>query len=352
MNITRNAILIGIGMILLSGCAQKVQIKALSPAKVGAMASKKKVAVVKFKNDSVGLSSKIESQISKQRLDKKRYFTVLSRTDMAKILKEQKIQSSDGMDESTASKVGKLIGAQVLVSGEITAANTESDSYEESREKCISYYKEGGCAQYKHYKVTCKTTQANVSASINIIDVENGTIIYADAITKDYSGDSCKAGQTSLGLLVLDTGPKQILSKQQALSRLTNSIANEFVYKLTPKYIYFKVGILDSIELKNVTDEQEKQLEVSLKYVKAGRLEKAENILTKLLTELNDKSYVVAYDLGVVFEARGKFNEAKAIYTLADELTVEPVGEINLAVNRIQKLIEQRDEAQKQMAAQ
>jgi len=338
--------------VLATGCAQKVRIKALNPAEVGAMASKKKVAVSEFKNDKIGLSGKIEAEIARQKLDKKRYFTVLSRKDMNKIIAEQKLQSSEMMNEATAAKIGKVIGAQAIISGEVASANAESGSYQEDREKCLQYYKDGsGCAQYRYYKVTCNTTQASVSANINIIDVENGTVIYGDTITKDYSGDSCKNGNTNLGILTLQGSPKQILSKSQALNKLAGSIANEFVYKLTPNYIYFNVTLLDTIELDSATDAQNKKFEAALGYIKAARYDKAKKLLSSLMDEFDGKSYVVAYVYGVVFEATGDFNKAKEIYTIADNDTVEPVSEINLAMNRIDSLIAKREEAKKQMNA-
>ncbi len=337
--------------VLATGCAQKVRIKALNPAEVGAMASKKKVAVSEFKNDKIGLSGKIEAQIAKQKLDKKRYFTVVSRKDMNKIIAEQKLQSSEMMDEATAAKIGKVIGAQAIISGEVASANAESGSYQEDREKCLQYYKDGGCAKYRYYKVTCKTTQASVSANINIVDVENGTVIYGDTITKDYSADSCKNGNTSLGLLTFQGSPKQILSKSQALNMLAGSIANEFVYKLTPNYIYFNVALLDTIELDSATDAQNKKFETALVYIKAARYDKAKKLLSSLMDEFDGKSYVVAYVDGVVYEATGNFNKAKEIYTIADDDTVEPVPEINSAMKRIDSLIAKREEAKKQMNA-
>lgn len=345
------SLLILTGSILATGCAQKVHIKALNPAEVGEMASKKKVAVSSFKNDKVGLSGKIESQLAKKKLDNKKYFTVLSRKDMAKIIAEQKLQSSELMDASTSAKIGKLIGAQAIINGEIASADAESSSYMESREKCLQYYKDGGCAQYKHYKVKCDTTQATVSANINIVNVETGSIIYGDTLTKEYSADSCKAGKTSLGLLTLVSDPKQILSKKQALNRLASAIATDFVYKLTPNYIYFNVTLLEPIELENVTEKQEKNFTIALEYIKASRYDKAKKLLSTLMDELDGKSYVVAYVSGVVSEATGDFDKAKELYTIADNLTVEPVDEINLAMNRIDALIEKREEAKKQMNA-
>jgi len=353
MNNTIKLGLLGLAVsILATGCAQKVRIKALNPAEVGEMASKKKVAISNFKNDIVGLSGKIESQIAKQKLDKKRYFTVLSRKDMAKVVAEQKLQSSELMDEATSAKVGKMIGAQAIINGEIASANAESSSYMESKKECLNYYKDGsGCARYRFYKVKCNTTQATVAANINIVNVETGAIIYGDTLSKNYSADSCKAGKTNLGLLMLDTGPKQILSKRQALNKLASNIASEFVYKLTPNYIYFSVGLIESIELDNATDAQNKKFDIALQYIKAARYGKAKKLLQALMDDLDGKSYAVAYVDGVVYEATGNLDKAKELYTIADDLTVEPVPEINLAMNRIDTLIEKRDEARKQMNA-
>ncbi len=337
-------------MLLLSSCAQKVRIKALNPAEVGAMATKKKIAISKFKNDKYGLSGKIESEISKQKLNRKRYFTVVSRKDLDKIISEQKLQSSELMDEETATRVGKLIGAQAIINGEIASATATSGKYKQDRTKCLKYVKDEGCVKYRYYKVTCNTLQAAVSANLNIVDIETGSIIYGDNISKEYSADSCKSEQF-FGLLSVNGGSKQILSKGQALNRLTSAIASEFVYKLTPNYIYFEVSLLEDIELEGVTKAQKNTLESSLEYIKASRIDKAERLLQRLLDEVNGKSFVVAYDLGVVYEAQGKYDDATKMYTLADDMSMKPIEEINLALVRISNLIAKREEAREQIDA-
>ena len=325
-------------ILFFSGCAQKVQIKALAPAKVGEMASKKKVAISKFKNDKVGLSGKVESKIASYKLDRQKYFTVVSRKDIDKVLKEQRLQSSEHMDEKTTTRVGKIIGAQAIVNGEITTANGKNGSYTEKRKRCVKYNKEKKeCSRYEYYTVTCKTTDATVSANINIVGVESASVIYGESFRKSYKADSCRTY-------------KRILNSREALEKLSSNIAHAFVSQLTPTYIYFKVTLLDEIEF-DVSSTQEKKLENALKYIEVNRMDKAESILNVLLDELDGRSYVVAYDLGVVLEARGKFNEAKDMYALADEIASEPIEELNIAINRIDDLISKKDEAIRQIDA-
>jgi curli biogenesis system outer membrane secretion channel CsgG len=328
-----SALLILLISTLFTACTQKVRVKALKPAEVEEMSTKKKIAIMNFTNDDLGLSSKVESLIAKHKLEEKRYFTVLSRKDIKNVLKEQKLQSSELMDEKTVSKIGGLIGAQALINGDVSTTANESYYYED-REKCLKYVKDKGCVKYKYYKVRCNVVKASVSASINIVDTETAGIIYADNITRNYNGNSCTSSNT--------------LSKGQALENLSNIVAKDFVYKLTPHYVYFNVELLDSVEFE-LSDLQEREFDASLKYIEAGRYDKAEKIMTKLNASLNGKSYVVAYDLGVIKESRAKFDEAKQLYKLADDNMLEPIDAINRAVLRIDKLISDKDKANKQI---
>lgn len=322
--------------LFMNGCAQKIKIQALHPAEVGAMATQKKVAINSFKNDSVGLSGKIESKIAQHKLDGRTYFTVLSRKDLDKIMAEQHLQSSELMDEATTTRIGKLIGAQAIVSGEIIASNTHYSSYQKQEKECLSYTKKGVCEKWRYYNVTCKTMRTSLSANINILNVETGTLIYGDTLNKEYSGDSCD-----------DT----ILSQVQALNRLSTSIADNFVHKLTPHYIYFEVTLLDEIELKSATKQQKEAFKYALEYLESNRFDKAQQILERLLDELDAKSYAVVYVYGVVQEAQGKLKEAQKMYLLADSLTLRPVVEIDTAIVRIQSSIQKNKQAIEQINA-
>ena len=337
-------LLVVIASLSVTGCAQKVRIKALNPAEISEMASKKRIAVSNFKSDNVGLSGKIEAELAKHKLDKKKYFSVLSRKDMDKIISEQKLQSSDSMDEETATKVGKLIGAQAIIGGEIAVASAEDFTYEVDKERCLEYYKSGACSKYRYYKEQCKITRATVSANLNILNVETGIIIFGDTISKNYSADSCKVNN-------LFSKTQGVLSKAQALNKLASSIATEFVHKLTPNYVYFSVTLLDKIKLKTVTYDQKKTFDIALDYIEVTRYDKARKILEKLMKDVDGNSYVVAYTLGVIYEATGDLDKAKKLYNIADEISIEPVDEINLALSRIDSSIEKMAEAKKQIDA-
>lgn len=323
--------------IFLSGCAKKeVVVGVLEPAKVDVLSKKKHIAVSEFRNDRVGLAGRIEANLAKVRIDGKRYFKVVNRQQLKKILAEQKLQSSELIDASTVSRLGRILGVEAMITGEIANASGRSGSYLQNKKECLRYYKDGsGCAKWRFFKVRCHTISAAISANIDIIDVETATILYGDTYNEAYSADSCKDGD--------------ILSKNQALNSLSDEIAQDFTLKLVPHYLYLRVSLLEELDAENATDSQEKRFENALKYIEAKRLKRAEEILQTLLDEINGESYVVAYDLGVVKEALGKLQEARRLYELADKKSPEPIEEINRAVLRVEKTIKKRELAKEQM---
>jgi TolA-binding protein len=314
----------------MSGCAQKVQVKALQPAEISRSAETKKIAVSPFSNDTVNLSSKIEAKIAQHRLDGKPYFTTLSRQDLDKILKEQKIQNSGLIDPSTAVEVGKVMGAQAIISGSVGQPSSSDTSYYETRTKCN---KDGQCWEIK---VSCQKRIAGLAAEIRMIDTIKGDIIYADTINKTGEWAHCSD----------DSRP--LPSSQMAAQGLADSIGNVFVYKLVPHYVYFSVELLESPDLE-YSELQEKLLENSLAFIKQSRYDKAEDLLNRLVDSTGEQSYVPLYNLGVIKEAQGKYEESKALYIKADKLTIEPVEQINKAINHIDKIIDQNKKALSQI---
>jgi len=334
-----------IAIMAFSGCsAKRVPMKSLVPADVPVLLTKRSIAVVNMKGDNVNLSSKIESDFAKVTLNKKPFFKVLNRAQLDKILREQKLQASDLSDGSSATKIGKLIGAQAIIGGSVTTTH-EDGSYIEQRERCVASDKKGHCVRSKTYNVTCPTASASVSASINVIDVETARNIYAQTITKDYSADGCKVS-AAWGLATTDG---KIKTSSQALVDLSDVVANDFVVKFAPRYVVYSVELMEDVDSVDLNDKQKKQFKNALTYIQNGRIEKAEQILDKLYAEVGEKAFEVAYDLGLVKQSLGKYKEAKSLFTSADKNTSEPSKLLDHAILNIDAVIKKQKEAEEQM---
>jgi tetratricopeptide (TPR) repeat protein len=331
MNIKIVFFLFGV-LMLFTSCAQKVGVKALEPAEIDRISSTKKIAVANFSHDEVGLSRKIEAKLSSFMIDGQKYFTIVSRNDLEKILSEQKLQNSGLVNDKEIVKVGELIGAQAIISGNVSPATKQDSYFYEERLRCAN----SKCSKLVTYPVRCMKRVVGLSAQIRIVDVSRGDIIYADTLSRNRSFKHCADDSRALP------------STQMAADELANAIAESFTYKLTPHYKNFNVVLLEDPDL-DYSDKQEKLLEVSLKYIEQGRFDKAEKFLLALVDSTGGKSYVAFYNLGVIKEAQGKYDEAKEFYEYADNLMVEPVEEINAAMVRINSLIEKRKKSMEQL---
>ena len=319
-------------LIFLSACSQKVRIQALEPAQVDRISETKKIAVLNFKNDRVGLSRKIEAKLASFQINNKKYFTIVSRNDFNTIIKEQKLQSSGLVDEDSSVKVGELIGAEAIISGDVRRPTKQDSYFYEPRVRCAN----AKCSELSYYNVRCMKRVVSLAAEIRVVDVSRGDIIYADTLSRERVFKHCSDDSRALPTTAM------------AAQNLAESIANSFTYKLTPHYRVFSVSLLEDPDL-DYTSEQKKLLKVSLEYIEQGRYDKAEQFLTRLIDSTGGKSYVAFYNLGVIKEAEGKYKEAKEYYDYADNLMIEPIAEINEAIVRINSLITKREKTMKQL---
>jgi len=317
----------------MSACSQKVNVRSLVPAQVDRASLVKKVTVSSFKNDQVGLSGKIEATLTDQIIDNKHYFTIVNRSDFDKIIQEKKLQSSGLLKTSTVSEIGSLIGAESIISGDVSKITSSDSYYYAKRTKCA----DKKCKKRIKYKVRCLKRLIGLSAELRMIDVNRGDLIYANTLRDSAEYAHC-------------TDDSQVIpDKDQVAQYLAQRIAKSFVYKLTPHYRNLRVVLLEKPDFK-YSDNQERLLEVSLEYIEQKRYDKAEQFLVELIDSTDQRSYVPFYNLGVVQEIQGKYNDAQSYYATADSLMVEPVKEISSAYLRIQKTISNEKITQKQLA--
>jgi len=319
-------------IVFLSACAQKVRISALEPAQIDRISQTKKLAVLHFKNDTIGLARKIEADLASFKIENKKYFTIVSRTDLDTIIKEQKLQSSGLINEEGSVKVGELIGAEAIISGDVRRPTKQDSYFYEPRVRCAN----SKCSEFTYYSVRCMKRVVGIAAEVRVVDVSKGDVIYADTLSRNRTYKHCIDDARAL--------PSTTIAAQS----LATSIAHEFTYKLTPHYRVFYVTLLEEPDL-DYSDKQKELLKYSLEYIKHSRYDKAEELLMRLIDSTDGKSYVAFYNLGVIKEAEGKYAEAKEYYEYADNLMIEPIEEINEAVNRINTLIEKRKKTLEQL---
>ncbi len=145
------------------------------------------VAVIEFRNESGaawwrgGVDWELSGMLSNE-LAATGNFRVLERTKLESVLSEQDLAMSGRVDPATGARFGKLVGAQYLVAGTVTA-------YEEDTAST------GGGLSFGGVSLGCKSSKAYLAIDLRVIDSTTGEI----AFVRTVEGTS-KGGGVSVGL--------------------------------------------------------------------------------------------------------------------------------------------------------
>jgi len=194
-----------LGLLLLFGCTL------FSP--VGLTETKTTVAVVDFTNlsgkdlDQIG---EVANEVLSTLLHQNGNFTVIERAKLQSVLKEQGFTQS-GLVDSTASalQVGRLLGAEFLVTGSILFYETKVNRFE-------------------GYGVVTEKTLYEMKVNVKILNVTTGQVEFAsiipvreEVVETGYAND-ITAGQ-----------PRSLLTK--ALTKTVNELAKSITEKEQPQ---------------------------------------------------------------------------------------------------------------------
>ena len=152
----------------------------LFAANLGFSAELPRVAVIGFDSTAPDYIWHINSELSKAATDlminaliKTESFRVFERIKLDAILEEQDFQVYSGrVDPSTAVKIGKMLGVDLIVTGSVTS---------------IIYQKSGGI---KLGPVSLKKSSASVTMTVRAINVTTGEIIFSEV----KKGTTSKSG--------------------------------------------------------------------------------------------------------------------------------------------------------------
>lgn len=144
------------------------------------------VAVIEFKNQTSaawwqnGVGRELSDMLSNELLGTG-VFKVVERRKLDNVLSEQDLGASGRVSKSTAAKMGKVTGAQYLITGSVS-------HFEQSGSK-------GGGISFKGISLGGKKKTASLGIDIRVINATTGEIEYARTVEA-----TSKSGGMSIGL--------------------------------------------------------------------------------------------------------------------------------------------------------
>jgi tetratricopeptide (TPR) repeat protein len=338
--------ILAISILMISGCATKIKVNMLQPAQYHEASLTKAVAVLPFSGPGgQEFAAELEGVLSGIGIDDKQYFTLVDRASIDKTISEMKLSQSGLVDQKTAAKIGKLIGAQGIYTGVVTRNNYDDSHYTERRSTCVRYEQKkdkdgntytGACLSWRQYTVNCVKRVADFAVSPKLVDVSTGRILYSRNLSALANSSGCE-----------DTRPVQ--SENVLLDKAKEDVKREFRRDVAPYYVTREIKLMnatDGIESAEAKD----KLKRGLEYAAKGRMDNACDLWGEA-RNLASRSHALLYNLGVCAESRGDLDAALSLYKQADKILGKPDDDISLALNRVGDAIKNRSKLKEQLGS-
>ena len=343
----KKGFLIGVGALaLLTSCAPPtIKTTALLPARSHEASLLKEVAVLSFDGpDGHKFASEVEAILASINVSGGQYFSVVDRMKLDKVLQEMKLAKSGLVDENTAMKVGKLVGARGIYTGVVTQSRVDDREYKEKRTRCASYatrYDKKGkvkgedCIRWEEYTVSCTNRVATFAFTAKLIDVEKGRIVYANNLLGTAESSACSDSS------------KPLASRSELIETAKQYALAEFRKDVAPHYSTFEIKLMNSKE--GITsDAAKKKFEQGIDFAKHNRMDRACELWGEANT-LSPNAPSILYNLGICFEITGQFEQALDLYKKADRAYGKPDDRITSALQRVSGAIEKQKKLKEQI---
>jgi curli biogenesis system outer membrane secretion channel CsgG len=327
---------------VLVSCASqsKVTVQVQKPAAIH-LSGVRKIAVVDFQGpDRSG--SQIASMLQSA-LVNSQFYDIIERDKIQQVLAEQKLGMSGVVDDATAAEVGKLLGVDAMIFGEVTTCRVEPDErgsekveaqegtgrYEMVDEKNIFTGKTKKVKKEimktvlvdKYYRIR----RGTVAVNFRVVGIQDGRLLAARSDSKSYNSGK-----------VYDQNSNTLPPEGQILSDLSNALSTEFVRMIAP------FTIAESREIESGKGD----IDTGKKYAQAGLWDEAIEAFRRATVVMPQES-AGFYDLGVAYEVRGDLDLAEAAYKKAVGINPKPLY-MN-AIARIRKAREDNKRLQEQL---
>ncbi len=279
--------------ILLSACTPKVMIKkAYAPQILNK--NTKDIAIEYISNDSVDLAKILQQKLNNTYVDGIKYYNVYNNTYQAKSILNGQIDYNRVAQEHYDKKQ----------TNRDYCFQFKGEKYQRRYPVLINHrIKHPICLKYDTDLIPCIKKHHDLQASLKLIDKQNSSII----LLKTYSASSTTQHCAN---------DKNYSSDESQNKILANKIANQFISDITPSYGYYKIDIIEALDI-SLNQSQKTSFTQAIKAIENSNLSYAKTILETLDSQLNHTSSTILYNLALVNESLGNIYSANKLYSLA-----------------------------------
>lgn len=307
-------ILLLVSVLALSSCAPSLLVPVQRPAEIN-LRGINKIAMGEIQ----GNGGQEIADLLTSKLFESGKFEVLERANLEKMMKEHQISLGGAIDEQTAAKIGKLVGAATLVFGNVSMYKYDlKTTYSDWKDR------QGG-----FHRTYTKTGTAKVTATLKVVGLETGKILAVKTITKEAAGKT-----------TANDGQPEDPDRDAAMDAARNAVVATFIKMIAPYSEYVTVTFAP-------TDKNLPELERGVNLAKAGRWSDAIEQF-KAATQKNPTHAGAWWDLGLAYEYTYDFDKAEAAFNEAYK--IKPDQTYLDEINNVKRLKAERKKLEEQGA--
>lgn len=299
-----------------TGCSQKyVSVQTIAPAQFDKALHYKRLNIAPTLNDTFQITHFLEEKLFEKSFNHSPLFQLVS------IYEKQ---------PSTTSKVDAYIVMQIDI------PIIYDTPYYVERIKC----NDAKCKYPYTIYVPCIERSYSTAIHFQMIDAQNSQLIFSKNFSKSTQDRAC---QTRGYEYLPDTNPHLRLMQER--------MVNEFVGLISPTYYKINARLAFKEPEVDLGYEAEKRLEAGIEALKQNNISQAKQNFETVLNMTNHQSYVATHNLGLVYEAKGDFAMANALYKKCTTLLKHPSEHLELeqSLHRIEHTLIQETIATGQM---
>jgi tetratricopeptide (TPR) repeat protein len=243
------------------------------------------------------------------------FYTIVERSQINRIIQEQRFSHSSLVDQKQAAKLGKLLGVDAIIIGTADVTANKQRCYDKSKKE---YY-------YKY--------EAAATLSMRIIGVSSGEIIGQKELTKTVNAEERKESKTSKKFLgkVLEavSKPESRVSLDRMRKEAIMSAAYESVLYFAPTFR------LETIELKTLKSKEcKKKGKRAIRCLQRDEFADSLAIYTAIVEE-DPYNHRAIYNQGVIHEMASDYDKALGRYNMAYQIYNES-NDYHRAIERVE----------------
>lgn len=295
----------------------------LKPAKNERMANVRieKVAVAGVNGNRSGDSfvNMIESELANINVADQPFFTLVDRATIQRVIAEQKFSTSDLASSSNNVKLGRLVGADAILSANYHISSVERQSYSETRTKCS----DKKCKNSYQYSVSCTKRSISANMTPKLSSVETGKILFTKRFSHQASSSKCSDSSI----------PHR--SNAELAGEAVSNIFKEFSQDIAPHTVVLKPTLLEDDDSK-LTEQAEQHLDKGIEFAENEWFEEACNEFTQAQS-IFANSLAINYNNGLCAEKEGDLDTAEAFYKRAMTTTndFDDLDPVRSAIKRV-----------------